>query len=802
MRPPTSTLELLDLVRKSGIYAPQDLDARLKGVPDLPTDPVPGAAALVQHGVLTRFQTKLLLTGRYRGFKLGPYIVREQIGQGGMGAVYLAEHATLKRKVAVKVLPPTPSDANAKLAIERFLREARAVAALDHPNIVRIHDVGQQGEVHYLVMEYVDGQSLEDLLKKSGPIPASRAVEYIAQAAAGLQHAYEKKFIHRDIKPANIMLAKDGTVKLLDLGLARSSTDDRDKLTEILDEGAIVGTADFISPEQALNAPNIDIRSDIYSLGATFFAIVTGTPPFAGNTTQKLMQHQMKDAPSVTAIDRTFPPELGKVVAKMLQKKPEKRFQTPAEVIQAVTAWLPNAGAQRLVVSLSGTDLAHSAAMQSTLSGIATRGRLPAVGGQRPWKLYASIGTALAAVAVVAGVLSFRGTGDKKNPPLAAVTPTPTPTPSPAPLPAVPPANPVTPPAPASTVTVVQHFDAADVKPFRAVLKKTGRVEGDSPTLPRGWRCEVYDKDTVGEFRAMEIDGRKAIAIGSKEGKTSAQLVFAIPKAFVPGRAYEVRVDYKLDADVTGQVQTQTVGDWQNLRATPMKGSGWQTAFNRFVAPAADVQLTIGTLTVAPGKFVYVHRVEIVDTGVPPAPPAPPAPPVTSGQAIVAIDFRGKDALRYTVENRKSTADAGKVLPTGVSGHCWKPESIAEFRLGDVAGKPAFGVTNLNDAISSQIQFNLSEVAGDKLRDGVRYRLTVEYRTANDAVGTLSVRKPKDNYKTFASTPLPSTGGEWKKARLDLTTPSGAPIDAVVENTTVGEGNTLSVAKIEVTEVK
>ena len=189
-----------------------------------------------------------------------------------MGTVYLAEHATLRRRVAIKVL--AKADAAGPAGVERFLREARSAAALDHPNIVRLYDVGRQGPMHYLVMEHVDGQTLEQVLTR-GPIPCGRAAEYIAQAAAGLQHAYEKGFVHRDIKPANLMLARDGTVKILDMGLARSF-DTEDNLTERLEQGVILGTADYISPEQAINSPDVDVRADIYSLGATFFALVTG----------------------------------------------------------------------------------------------------------------------------------------------------------------------------------------------------------------------------------------------------------------------------------------------------------------------------------------------------------------------------------------------------------------------------------------------------------------------------------------------------------------------------------------------
>ncbi|MDB5311763.1 MAG: pknB 12 [Gemmataceae bacterium] len=372
LTPPASTTEFLDLVRGSGIHRPDALGGRLDKLPDLPPDPARAAELLVRHGLLTRFQAKQLLAGRHKGFRLGSYVILELLGQGGMGAVYLAEHDTLRRRVALKVLPPKPG-ADHKVSVERFLREARAAAALDHPNIVRIHDVAQQGEIHYLALEYVDGQTLDQLLVRGGPITPSLAVGYIAQAAAGLQHAHEKGFVHRDIKPANMILTKDGTVKILDMGLARSFTTAADNLTEMMDQGAVVGTADYIAPEQALGDPKVDIRADIYSLGATFFALVTGKPPFEGNTSQKLAQHQMKPAPDLADRDRTFPPDLARVVAKMLAKKPANRYQTPTEVIAALAPWLSDDGGQKVVVGLSGTDQGSSGRLQETLDEIVTK---------------------------------------------------------------------------------------------------------------------------------------------------------------------------------------------------------------------------------------------------------------------------------------------------------------------------------------------------------------------------------------------------------------------------------------------
>jgi tRNA A-37 threonylcarbamoyl transferase component Bud32 len=405
MPPPATANEFLDLVRKSGVLDEARFAELFPDDSDLPSGPRECANVLVKAELLTSYQATQLLAGKFRGFVLGPYRLLKPLGQGGMGVVYLAEHAELRRKVALKILQG--DKAMDKLALERFLREARAAAALDHPNIVRIHDVGQQGQVRYLVMEYVEGETLEGLLQKGGAMGLSRAVDYISQAAAGLQHAHEKGFVHRDIKPANLMLAKDGTVKILDMGLARSVVNPRDKLTEVLDEGAAMGTVDYISPEQAVNSAFVDIRSDIYSLGIAFYALVTGKPPFSGGAAQKIAQHQMRVPTSLAALDKTVPEGLSAVVDRMLAKKPEERFQTPGDLIAALAEWLPQTGTARVVAGLSGTDMAHTDKMQAALTGLVGSGRRPVakavVADQK--KLYWLIGGVAASVIILAVVV-------------------------------------------------------------------------------------------------------------------------------------------------------------------------------------------------------------------------------------------------------------------------------------------------------------------------------------------------------------------------------------------------------------
>src|SRR5262249_26689149 len=185
----------------------------------------------------------------------------------------------MRRRAAVKVLPAAKAADPA--ALERFYREARAVAALDHPNIVRAYDIDQEDNLHFLVMEYVDGSSLQEIVRRGGPLDPARSAHYVQQAALGLQHAYEvASLVHRDIKPGNLIVDRSGTVKILDMGLARFFNDEEDLLTKKYDEN-VLGTADYLAPEQALDSHGVDIRADIYSLGGTFYFCLTGRTPFS-----------------------------------------------------------------------------------------------------------------------------------------------------------------------------------------------------------------------------------------------------------------------------------------------------------------------------------------------------------------------------------------------------------------------------------------------------------------------------------------------------------------------------------------
>ena len=273
--------------------------------------------------------------GRFKGLMIGAYRVMDKIGAGGMGIVYLGEHEKLKRRVAIKILPEDKT--KDKLALERFYREARAAAALDHPNIVKAFDVSEQNGMHYLVMEFIDGNNLQKYVDTKGPLPWKTAINILIQSCKGLQHASERNMVHRDIKPANILVDKSGQVKILDLGLARSFQIVQDNLTQDLSDGSdVMGSIDYIAPEQAIANNAVDVRADIYSLGATFYTLVTGKPPVDGTTAQKLLQHQMQMPVPISRLRPEIPESLNGVLAKMMAKRPDDRYRTGVAVADAL----------------------------------------------------------------------------------------------------------------------------------------------------------------------------------------------------------------------------------------------------------------------------------------------------------------------------------------------------------------------------------------------------------------------------------------------------------------------------------
>lgn len=337
--PVQSVDSFLQVARRSGLVEEGPLMAAVEPwIGHAGPPPEPMLQALTDAGLLTRWQIEQLLKGRYKGFTLGKYRLLRLLGAGGMSSVYLAEHATLKSKAAVKVLPVKRVDQTSYLA--RFEREARQSARLNHPNIVRTFDLDTAGSIHFIAMEYIDGIDLHAKVKRDGPLPVREAAEYIRQAALGLQHAHEEGLVHRDIKPANLMLDGRGTVKVLDLGLALAGGDEDGSLTREHDE-KVLGTADYLAPEQATDSHKADRRSDIYSLGCTLYYLLVGKPPFAtGKLAERLQAHLTKPPPNLIEQRPDVPIAIADLYFRMLQKHPDGRPPSAQEVADALAAWL------------------------------------------------------------------------------------------------------------------------------------------------------------------------------------------------------------------------------------------------------------------------------------------------------------------------------------------------------------------------------------------------------------------------------------------------------------------------------
>lgn len=305
---------------------------------ELPEDVQKTADYFVEKKYITTWHREKILQGKYKGFFLSKYKLLGHLGTGGMSSVYLGEHTVMQRKVAIKVLPRNRVKDSSYLG--RFHLEAQAAAQLDHPNIVRAFDVDNEGDTHYIVMEYVPGCDLQVLVREKGPLEVETAADYIAQAADALEHAHQRGLIHRDIKPANLLLDDSGVVKVLDMGLARFTRDDATSLT-LANQESVLGTADYLSPEQAVNSHKVDGRADLYSLGCSLYFLLVGHPPFPdGSLAQRIAKHQTINPEKLRKLRPNCPASLAKICEKLMMKKPEQRYQAASEVAVALRDWL------------------------------------------------------------------------------------------------------------------------------------------------------------------------------------------------------------------------------------------------------------------------------------------------------------------------------------------------------------------------------------------------------------------------------------------------------------------------------
>lgn len=352
--------QFLEVVERSGLVDKARLDREIAELEQQAGDQARQdtevlSSHLTRKGLLTGWQSERLLEGRHRGFFVGKYKLLDHLGTGGMSSVYLAEHPVMRRRVALKVLPTNRVADSSYL--RRFHREARAVATLDHRHIVRAFDVDHDGDVHYLVMEYVPGRDLKTLVEQDGPLPSRVAAEYIRQAAEGLGHAHSAGLVHRDMKPANLLIDLRGTVKVLDLGLA-SVADDIDAALSREFDDKVLGTVDYLAPEQALNSQLADRRADIYGLGCTLYFALTGHPPFpTGSLAQRIMLHQTTEPADICGERPDVPRELVAICRRMMAKSAEKRYQTMDEVSKALGLWLRDSAAPTKTAARGTTSL-------------------------------------------------------------------------------------------------------------------------------------------------------------------------------------------------------------------------------------------------------------------------------------------------------------------------------------------------------------------------------------------------------------------------------------------------------------
>lgn len=326
------------------------------------------ARQAVQSGLLTLWQAQQLMLGRTSGFKIDRYVLLDLIGQGGMGRVYMARDSRLNRRVAVKIL--TPERMNNPRAKVRFEREAAVGAQLQHENLVRIYDKGEANGKCYLVMEFIEGKTIGGMIAENGPLPPSVAARLTRQIALGLDHAQRKGLIHRDVNPYNILVTRDGIAKLTDLGLAIEEAE-TERVTR---DGATVGTFDYVSPEQARHSHDVDIRTDIYSLGCSLYHMLTGQVPFpSASLPEKLWGHQRLEPAAISSLAPGVPEGLIAVVGKMMRKSREERYTTPLDVAQALEPYVeePPTGDYPLAVQNAAT-LAAAAAPTQTLITAAT----------------------------------------------------------------------------------------------------------------------------------------------------------------------------------------------------------------------------------------------------------------------------------------------------------------------------------------------------------------------------------------------------------------------------------------------
>jgi serine/threonine protein kinase len=354
--------DFLKTVLRSGLLDREQLQEVLRTAPREQRDnPEVVASHLVKTGKLTRFQSRKLLQGTPLGLILGPFEVLAPLGKGGMGTVYLARDRRSFQLVALKVLPPKRAREEERV-LARFQREMDMCQRVAHPNIAWTCDVGKAQNVHYIAMEYIPGRSLSRLVNGDGPLPVPRAARLLAEVAAALDHAHHQGIIHRDLKPSNIMVTPNDHAKLLDLGLALVRGETGSAREVVGGQGYVLGTMDYISPEQADDPTQVDARSDLYSLGCTLYYTITGRPPFPGGTSaEKIQRHQTEEPTPIPQLNPAVPAGFVGVVRKLMAKNPAQRPAAASAVREELLSW---AGGETILPMDRPEDLGYREAVE------------------------------------------------------------------------------------------------------------------------------------------------------------------------------------------------------------------------------------------------------------------------------------------------------------------------------------------------------------------------------------------------------------------------------------------------------
>jgi serine/threonine protein kinase len=371
----------LKSILRSGLLDRAQLQAALRQVP-VPQRGTPEALAehLVKTGKLSRFQARKLLEGTPLGLKLGTFQVLAPIGKGGMGTVYLARDTRSEQLLALKVLPPKRAREGDRV-LERFRREMEMCYRVAHPNLAWTYEVGVCQGVYFIAMEFIPGQSLFRLVADGGSLPVPRAARLFAEVASALDHAHMQGLIHRDLKPSNILVTPNDHAKVLDLGLALMQGEAPLDRRVVGGQGYVVGTMDYIAPEQVEDASKADPRSDIYALGCTLYFALSGRPPFPGGTSQdKIQCHRTREPMPVEALNRSVPAGFGALVRRMMAKNPGDRFASAADVQEELEKWV--SGEPVLPMDQKGDEAYQSAVAALEAASGEENGR-PAEGERR-----------------------------------------------------------------------------------------------------------------------------------------------------------------------------------------------------------------------------------------------------------------------------------------------------------------------------------------------------------------------------------------------------------------------------------